>query len=97
MRPDVALAFDRMEAAARADGVTLTITSGFRSDAEQAVLWARNPDPKWVARPGTSLHRNGTELDLGPPAAYALARGERAAASTSCSATAGSPGISATR
>ena len=71
MRPDVALAFDRMEAAARADGVTLTITSGFRSDAEQAVLWARNPDPKWVARPGTSLHRNGTELDLGPPAAYA--------------------------
>ena len=71
MRPDVAPAFDRMEAAARADGVALTITSGFRSDAEQAILWARNPDPKWVARPGTSLHRNGTELDLGPPAAYA--------------------------
>jgi hypothetical protein len=71
MRPDVAHAFDRMEAAARADGVTLTITSGYRSDAEQAVLWARRPDPKWVARPGTSLHRNGTELDLGPPSAYA--------------------------
>ena len=30
-----------------------------------------HPDPKWVARPGTSLHRNGTELDLGPPSAYA--------------------------
>ena len=29
MRPDVAPAFDRMEAAARADGVTLTITSGY--------------------------------------------------------------------
>ena len=43
---------------------------GFRSDAEQAILFARHPDPKWVARPGTSLHRNGTELDLGPPAAY---------------------------
>jgi soluble lytic murein transglycosylase-like protein len=71
MRPDVALAFDRMEAAARADGVTLSITSGYRSDAEQAVLWARHPDPKWVARPGTSLHRYGTELDLGPPSAYA--------------------------
>jgi soluble lytic murein transglycosylase-like protein len=71
MRPDVAQAFDRMEAAARADGVALTITSGYRSDAEQAVLWARRPDPKWVARPGTSLHRNGTELDLGPPSAYA--------------------------
>jgi Uma2 family endonuclease len=25
---------------------------------------------KWVARPGTSLHRLGTELDLGPPTAY---------------------------
>lgn len=70
MRPDVALAFDRLERAANADGVTLTITSGYRSDAEQAVLFARRPDPKWVARPGTSLHRYGTELDLGPPAAY---------------------------
>jgi hypothetical protein len=70
MRPDVALAFDRMYAAAQADGITLTITSGYRSDAEQAVLWARHPDPKWVARPGQSLHRNATELDLGPPAAY---------------------------
>ena len=71
MRPDVALAFDRLDAAARADGITLVINSGYRSDAEQAVLWARNPDPKMVARPGESLHRNGTELDLGPPAAYA--------------------------
>jgi len=71
MRPDVALTFDRMQAAARADGVSLLITSAYRSDAEQAVLWARHPDPKWVARPGTSLHRYGTELDLGPPSAYA--------------------------
>jgi hypothetical protein len=72
MRPDVALAFDRMAAAARREaGLSLSITSGYRSDAEQAVLWAANPDPKWVAPPGTSLHRYGTELDLGPPAAYA--------------------------
>ena len=71
MRPDVARAFDRMERAARADGVGLLITSAYRSDAEQAVLWRRHPDPKWVARPGESLHRYGTELDLGPPAAYA--------------------------
>ena len=35
------------------------------------MLWNRNPDPRMVARPGTSLHRNGTELDLGPSAAYA--------------------------
>jgi hypothetical protein len=70
MRPDVALAFDRMEAAARADGVALLITSAFRSDAEQAQLFTQHPDPKWVAPPGKSLHRLATELDLGPPAAY---------------------------
>jgi D-alanyl-D-alanine carboxypeptidase/Putative Flp pilus-assembly TadE/G-like len=70
MRPDVARAFDRMEAAARADAVRLIIASGYRSDAEQAELYKRHPDPKWVAPPGKSLHRWGTELDLGPPSAY---------------------------
>jgi soluble lytic murein transglycosylase-like protein len=59
-----------MAAAAAADGIGLLISSAFRSDAEQARLWAANPDPKWVAPPGKSLHRLGTELDLGPPAAY---------------------------
>jgi hypothetical protein len=79
MRPDVAMAFDRMDAAARRDGVDLVITSALRTDAEQAVLWAQHPDPKWVAPPGESLHRYGTELDLGPPSAYAwlAANGER--------------------
>lgn len=71
MRPDVARAFDRMSAAAVADGVHLIISSGFRSYAEQARLFAARPDPKWVAPPGRSLHRLGTELDLGPPGAYA--------------------------
>ena len=71
MRPDVAAAFDGLAAAAAAAGVTVTITSGFRSDEEQAALFAANPDPRMVAPPGTSLHRCGTELDLGPPSAYA--------------------------
>ncbi len=71
MRPDVALALDRMAAAARDAGVFLAVTSGFRSDAEQARLFAAHPDPRWVAPPGESLHRYATELDLGPPAAYA--------------------------
>nr|MBF6621240.1 transglycosylase SLT domain-containing protein [Patulibacter sp.] len=57
-------------AAATAAGQPLTVTSGYRSNAEQARLFAARPDPKWVARPGTSLHRLGTELDLGPPSAY---------------------------
>ena len=70
MRPDVARAFDRMAAAARRDGVSLVINSAFRSDAEQAKLFAQNPDPRWVAPPGKSLHRCATELDLGPPSAY---------------------------
>jgi D-alanyl-D-alanine carboxypeptidase len=74
MRPDVALAFDRMYRAARAAGVSLIVVSGYRSDREQARLFAQHPDPRWVAPPGKSLHRLGTELDLGPPAAYGWLR-----------------------
>ncbi|MEA2406079.1 MAG: hypothetical protein QOE69_198 [Thermoleophilaceae bacterium] len=71
MRPDVAPAFDRMATAARREaGLYLLVSSGFRSDAEQAVLFAAHPDPRWVAPPGESLHRYATELDLGPEAAY---------------------------
>lgn len=70
MRPDVAAAFDRMAAAARGAGHSLVINSAFRSDAEQAELFAQNPDPTWVAPPGQSLHRCATELDLGPATAY---------------------------
>jgi hypothetical protein len=70
MRPDVAAAFDRMAAAAAADGLALVVNSGFRSDAEQAALFAAHPDPRWVAPPGRSLHRCATELDLGPSDAY---------------------------
>lgn len=70
MRPDVAAAYDRMAAAARAAGLVLIVVSGFRSDAEQAALFAAHPDPTWVAPPGHSLHRCATELDLGPSSAY---------------------------
>jgi hypothetical protein len=67
LRPDVAAAFDRMAAAA---GIALIVNSAFRSDAEQAALFAAHPDPTWVAPPGHSLHRCATELDLGPETAY---------------------------
>ena len=70
MRPDVAAAYDQMAAAARGDGLVLVVVSGFRSDAEQAELFAAHPDPTWVAPPGQSLHRCATELDLGPSSAY---------------------------
>ena len=72
MRPDVAQAFDRLAAAAKSEaGLDLIVVSAYRSDAEQARLFAAHPDPKWVAPPGESLHRFGTELDLGPASAYA--------------------------
>ncbi len=64
MCPAVGAAFDLMDAAAHGSGIDLVVTSGFRSDAEQAVLFARHPDPKWVAPPGRSRHRDATELDL---------------------------------
>jgi Transglycosylase SLT domain/D-alanyl-D-alanine carboxypeptidase len=70
MRPDVAAAFDRMSAAAARAGISLIVNSAFRSDAEQAALFAAHPDPTWVAPPGHSLHRCATELDLGPETAY---------------------------
>jgi Transglycosylase SLT domain/D-alanyl-D-alanine carboxypeptidase/Putative Flp pilus-assembly TadE/G-like len=70
MRPDVAAAFDRMAAAGRRAGIGLVVVSGFRSDAEQAALFERHPDPRWVAPPGRSLHRCATELDIGPSSAY---------------------------
>jgi hypothetical protein len=70
MRPDVAAAFDRMAAGAAGAGVSLLVNSGFRSNAEQAQLFAAHPDPRWVAPPGQSLHRCATELDLGPESAY---------------------------
>lgn len=66
MRPDVAAAFDRMAVAAARAGISLVVDSAFRSDAEQAALFAAHPDPRWVAPPGHSLHRCATELDLGP-------------------------------
>jgi hypothetical protein len=70
IRPDAAAAYDQMAAAARGDGIVLVVVSGFRSDAEQAELFAAHPDPTWVAPPGQSLHRCATELDLGPSSVY---------------------------
>jgi hypothetical protein len=78
MRPDVAAAYDQMAAAARADGLILLVVSGFRSDAEQAELFAAHPDPTWVAPPGQSLHRCATELDLGPSSVYGWLAGNAA-------------------
>jgi LAS superfamily LD-carboxypeptidase LdcB len=56
MRPDVAHAFNHMEAAAQPDSVRLIITSGYRYDAEQAELYKAPPRPPLVAPRGKCLH-----------------------------------------
>lgn len=45
-------------------GVSLHISSGFRTHAQQAYLYATKPG--LAARPGTSLHEKGLAIDYGP-------------------------------
>jgi len=68
----IAKQFDAMVAAAKQDGVNITITSGFRTRAEQEKLYAayKNGTGNLAAKPGTSNHESGDALDLGPPSAY---------------------------
>ncbi|MBC7461766.1 MAG: D-alanyl-D-alanine carboxypeptidase family protein [Thermoleophilia bacterium] len=61
--PRAAAAFNAMAGDASRDGVALVATSGFRSYAEQAVLYARL-GPRLAAPPGTSRHHDATEFDI---------------------------------
>ena len=97
MRPDVALAFDRMSAAARADGVALIITSAFRTNAEQAALFAAHPDPKWVAPPGTVAAPARHRARPRPRRRRTAGWRPTPSASASCSGTRGSPGTTGSR
>lgn len=38
--------------------------TAYRTYAEQQCLWNRNPNPKYVARPGTSRHNKGLAVDI---------------------------------
>ena len=98
MRPDVARAFDRM-AARGAGGRRRAHRRRARSarTPSRRSLFARHPDPKWVAPPGQSLHRLGTELDLGPPAAYGWLARQRDAVRLRAALLAGSRGITGSR
>lgn len=62
-------AFLKMQAAAHAAGVRLSLTSGFRTNAEQTRLYncyrsKRCNNGNLAARPGYSNHQNGLALDL---------------------------------
>ena len=70
MRPDVAAAFDRMAAAAAADGVSLVVNSGYRSDAEQRELWERTPTRGWSRRRARRCTAAGPSSTSARPSAY---------------------------
>lgn len=56
---------DRLDAMARAYNKPITIVSGYRSNAEQQVLWnASDKSGKMVAQPGCSRHNCGLAVDV---------------------------------
>lgn len=62
----VAQAFLAMQDAAKAAGVTLTLSSGFRTMEEQQRLYDayRAGTGNYAAQPGYSNHQNGTAVDI---------------------------------
>lgn len=64
--PQIAANFDRMVAAAAADGVSIEINDGYRSSEEQAVLYQLYKSGKGpiAAPPGQSLHNKGLAIDF---------------------------------
>jgi D-alanyl-D-alanine carboxypeptidase len=80
MRREAATAFERMAAAARADGVTLVAVSTYRSFAQQALVYqdevqifGKTQADRESALPGRSEHQLGTTADVSVPGlGYAL-------------------------
>lgn len=71
--PELQRRFDAAQAAAAADGVELTLTSGWRSAAEQQELvdqaverYGEVEARRWVLPPESSAHVQGTAIDVGP-------------------------------
>lgn len=66
LRTDAANAFNRMKAAARAAGVTLTPVSGFRTMEQQRYLYQLYLSGRGnlAARPGYSNHQGGISVDV---------------------------------
>ncbi len=72
MRDDAATALEEMFAAAKEEGYSLAIVSGYRSYSKQSTIYARKKATtgsvekadEYVARPGTSEHQLGLAMDL---------------------------------
>ncbi|MFI6865421.1 M15 family metallopeptidase [Nocardia sp. NPDC050406] len=85
--PLLALAYDMAAAEAHAQGVPLSITSGYRTPGEQQAMWEDgiatygSPDAarRWVLPPEESTHVSGQAIDVGPQAgaAWLEANGNR--------------------
>jgi zinc D-Ala-D-Ala carboxypeptidase len=77
--PSLSRALGKARSAARAAGLDLQVTSGFRSAATQQRLYdeaiAKYGSPekarRWVLPPAESAHVKGLAVDVGPPAAAA--------------------------
>ncbi len=80
LRPDAAAAWREMRRAAKADGVTLFLISGFRSVDQQRQIIARKLRAGQTLAdilavnvpPGFSEHHSGTAVDIGTPGNVAL-------------------------
>lgn len=72
LRREAANALDKMVAAAKSDGVSLKLISGFRSQSRQSVIYnnyvardGRAAADRYSARPGHSEHQTGWVADVG--------------------------------
>lgn len=72
--PRLAAAYSAAASQAYTEGVSLSITSGYRTPAEQESLWEDgintygSPEAarRWVLPPGESTHVTGQAIDVGP-------------------------------
>lgn len=71
LHPDAQAAFDEMQAAAAAEGITLKIISGYRSYTQQTKTYAtyaardgEDAADRYSARPGHSEHQTGLAMDI---------------------------------
>lgn len=72
MRTDAARSWLKLQAAAKRAGVSLSVTSGFRTMAEQKRLYALYLSGRGnlAARPGYSNHQGGISIDVGGVNSY---------------------------
>ncbi|MFI1917696.1 M15 family metallopeptidase [Nocardia sp. NPDC020380] len=74
--PELAAAYGQAAAEAQSEGVTLSITSGYRTPGEQEWLWedgirtygSAEAARHWVLPPDESTHVTGHAIDVGPRA-----------------------------